>query len=313
MTLRLALVVGLSSATLFASDAARARGQSQVTPSFRARSIVVSVDVSVRRGNNPVSGLTAEDFVLTDHGVQQEVEVVDVQDIPVDVSLVVDLSGSTSGRLDQYRSDVLAIARLIRPADQLRVITFSSRVDQLLPLSPNGTLPPVARMHSAGASSVYDGVAAALIRPVGVDRRHLIVAFTDGQENTSFLTLDDLMAVAQRSEAVIHLSRSQNDAMTAVAEATGGTNHGNWIRRSMLGTFADILDAFRQSYVLRYRPTGVPTDGWHAITVTVKRPGRYDIRTRRGYFGGLESDAGRREPPLTCWPLGPCANRVAIH
>jgi hypothetical protein len=283
MTLRLAFIVGLGAVTLAAGGR---RAQSQAPPSFRARSTAVSVDVSVRRGNNPVPGLAAADFALSDNGVPQEIELVDVQAIPVDVSLVVDLSGSTSDRLDQYRSDVLGIAKLIRATDQLRVITFAARVDQLLALSPGGTLPPVANMKTADSSSVYDGIAAALIRAVDVDRRHLIVAFSDGLENASVLTHDDLLAVAQRSEAVMHLSGSRSDAVTAVAEATGGRNHGSVFQRSMLGAFKEIFTAFQQSYVLRYRPTGVTPEGWHAINVTVKRTGRFDIRARRGYFGG---------------------------
>ena len=243
----LGVAVGLAAVASQGLDAGRAQGQVQVPPLFRARSTMVSVDVSVRRGNNPVAGLTAADFVVTDNGVPQEVELVDVQAIPVDVSLVVDLSGSTSGQLDRYRSDVLGIARAIRPTDRLRVITFANRVNQLLALSPGGTTPPVASMESAGASSVYDGIAAALIRAVDIDRRHLIVAFTDGGENASILTLEDLLAVAQRSESVLHLSRNAADALTTVAEATGGANHANWIQRSMLGAFEGIFAAFRQS------------------------------------------------------------------
>jgi len=285
---RLTVVVAIGLGTLVAGG--RAHGLAHTGPlqqaTFRTRSTFVSVDVSVRRGNNPVADLTAADFVLTDNGVPQAIELVGMQAVPIDVSLVVDLSGSTAGQLDRYRSDVLGIARAIRPTDQLRVITFGISVDQLLALSPGGTVPPVANMKSIGASSVYDGIAAALIRAVDIDRRHLIVAFTDGGENASILTLDDLLAVAQRSESVLHLSRNATDALTAVAEATGGTNHGSWLNRSMLGAFEDIFAAFRQSYVLRYRPTGVPAGGWHEIDVTLTRPGRFDIRARRGYFGG---------------------------
>jgi hypothetical protein len=39
------------------------------------------------------------------------------------------------------------------------------------------------------------------------------------------------------------------------------------------------------SYVLQYVPQGVPADGWHEVSVTVKKQPKYDIRARRGYKG----------------------------
>jgi hypothetical protein len=53
----------------------------------------------------------------------------------------------------------------------------------------------------------------------------------------------------------------------------------------MINDFKKIFEVFRQSYVLRYRPTGVKPEGWHELKVTLVRRGRFDIRARRGYFG----------------------------
>jgi hypothetical protein len=55
---------------------------------------------------------------------------------------------------------------------------------------------------------------------------------------------------------------------------------------SIAAFFESILANFRQRYVLRYQPRGVPPDGWHTITVKVTKPGKYDVQARRGYFGG---------------------------
>jgi len=274
-------------------------------PTFRTRSTLVSVDVSVRSGNRPVADLTSADFVVTDNGVQQKVELVDVAAVPVDVSLVVDLSGSTSGSQDRYRDDVAGIAKIIKEADRLRVIAFSRDVDEILPLSPAGTRPPVERLTVGTSSSVFDGIAAALLRRADLGRRHLIVVFTDGGEGgTAFInvtrapgtpllhmmggsivSLADLIAIAKRSDSVLHLSGNNNERLTALAEDTGGGNHGSFLQRSIVGDFEGIYAAFRRSYVLRYSPTGVEAGGWHAITVSLARPGPFDIRARRGYFG----------------------------
>ena len=47
--------------------------------------------------------------------------------------------------------------------------------------------------------------------------------------------------------------------------------------------FRRVLDDYRSGYVLQYVPEGVAASGWHEISVTVTRPGRYDVRARKGY------------------------------
>lgn len=121
-----------------------------------------------------------------------------------------------------------------------------------------------------------------------------------------------LLEVADRSDAILHLERRytygelalqrdprgtdtenvqllwprETDVIERVAMATGGTVHHPQNDESMVAAVTQILDEFRQSYVLHYQPTGVTSGGWHRITVRVTRPGKYDVQARRGYFGG---------------------------
>jgi hypothetical protein len=50
-------------------------------------------------------------------------------------------------------------------------------------------------------------------------------------------------------------------------------------------TFAQILDEFRRSYVLRYSPEGVKAGGWHQVRVEVPSQPGLTIKSRSGYFG----------------------------
>ena len=81
---------------------------------FRSTTAVVSVSVSVKRGNAVVANLTAADFALTDNGVAQIVEAVSMESVPVDVTLFLDTSGSTAGKLDEMQHDVQSILQLLR-------------------------------------------------------------------------------------------------------------------------------------------------------------------------------------------------------
>ena len=272
------------------------------TPTFRSATTLVSVDVSVQRGNASVAGLVSADFALTDNGVLQSIDAVsiDAVAVPVDVTLVVDTSGSTSDSISQFRADVLSIAQLLRPIDRLRLIAFDSRVKQLFALQPAGAAVPVELLTTGNLSSVFDGVAAALLRQPDLDRRGLIVAFTDGIDNRSILLPEQLLAVAKRAETVLHAvgladypgltpytQVAPSSQLRAVIEATGGAAHaGSLWSGSAVGDFKKIFEEFRHSYVLQFHPTGVPLNGWHDLTVKITRPGSYNVKARKGYFGG---------------------------
>ena len=73
-------VVGVALAVSVASLAAQ-------RSAFRSTTALVSVSVSVKRGNNVVANLTAPDFALTDNGVAQTVEAVSIESVPIDVTL----------------------------------------------------------------------------------------------------------------------------------------------------------------------------------------------------------------------------------
>jgi len=47
------------------------------------------------------------------------------------------------------------------------------------------------------------------------------------------------------------------------------------------GSPLDILQEFRQRYLISYTPRGVAKDGWHKLDVRVKRGGT--VKARPGY------------------------------
>lgn len=287
----------------------------QQRPQFRTFTDVVTVDVSVRRGNQPVPGLKAADFRLTDNGVPQTIETLEMTALPLDVTVAVDTSGSMLTMLGPVRSYMQKAAALLKPGDRMRLISFSDAVSQLspfTPVSPEFTVPPLAE---GGGTSMYDGLVAALVPPREGDRRHLVVAFTDGIDTMSVLNSEALLEVGRRSDSVLHLflvtlslvtppppptldwrldtrrpwaPAALEDAFFALrdtARDTGGLFQRLFDSPSMPEALRRAIEDFRTSYVLRYRATGVARDGWHAITVTLTKPSPHEVRARRGYFG----------------------------
>ena len=91
---------------------------------FRARTDLVAISASVKRGNAPVANLAAADFRVTDNGVAQSIDAVTIESVPLDVTLFMDTSGSTAGALDRMKKNVVSIAGMLRPDDQFRLLTI---------------------------------------------------------------------------------------------------------------------------------------------------------------------------------------------
>lgn len=219
MTARVRALMLVAAAAIVGADAwpfAQNTPPVQSPQTFRSGADSVIVDVSVRRGNTPVTGLTAADFELRDNGVVQQVESVDVSAVPIDLSLVVDVSGNPDRPwIDKPRTAAQAVAEveselrnvtgLLREGDRVRLFAIDTYVQQVWPLQPAGRVPPITRLDFDGHATLYDTLAATLLQPVEPERRHVIIAATRGLDAGSLLTAAGVRAIAERSDAQLHL------------------------------------------------------------------------------------------------------------
>lgn len=269
-------------------------------PAFRGLGEAVNIPASVRGGNKPVGGLTAADFALFDNGVKQTIQTVSIETQPIDVTLLLDVSRSVQGtRLEQLKSSVIETSLLLRPTDRLRLIAVQHVLREVFPFQPGGTPPPVAGLTAAGGTSLYDGIAAAIMGATEPGRRQLIIAYTDGQDTISTLPIEMVRDLSDVSEAVVQLvvstarpgGSARPDAVPAArtlnefATRTGGQLFVLDNATAITDAFKQAIEDFRTSYVLGYVPTGVKSGGWHDVQVKVTS-GNYEVRARKGYSGG---------------------------
>lgn len=300
-------------ACLAASGPARLGAQQ---PTFRVRTDVVSVPASVMKGREPMRGLVAADFEVTDNGVSQQVEAVSLERVPIDVTLVI-TGYRKSAAADHIRGLISAhdTRELLTPADRLRIVEIGDDVRGAL-VGADFTVPTDhADAQYIPGIALVDGLFYAIAWPVDADRRHLVVAFTDGWDTWSTLELDMLPRLAAHSDAVLHAVlwdtpdsagpdragsvgpgtpppmpdfwRREWEAgyhtVDAAVQRTGGTLQTT---KNAAEALASIIDDFRSSYVLRYTPRNVALKGWHELRVKVTRPGSFAVRARKGYEGG---------------------------
>ena len=301
---------------------------------FRSHVDGVSVEVSVRSAGKPVEGLTAKDFVLIDNGVRQQIEILDTEAVPLDVTLIIDTSGSTATVVESLTNDMRRIAALLRPDDRLRLLTIDTYVNQIFPMQPAAAHPAIDHLTANGLSSVNDALAAAMLRPVESNRRHLVIALTDAIDSISALDAHAVRDIAQRSDATLHLSHlslqsasvlgafqcrmmgrcyptsrfwipfgeHDPDTLREAARLTGGDLYepGFFAQANPVTIFTQVLEDFRRSYVLRYMPQGGARTGWHDVTVRVPGSPSCVVRARKGYANGLSGPPpdGRKTAPV---------------
>jgi Ca-activated chloride channel family protein len=277
------------------------------TPLFRAGADVVSVDASVQRDRRPVTGLKAVDFELLDNGVPQEITDVAYEKLPIDVTMLLDVSASVTGDvLVELRKALRQVRADLAPGDRLRLLTFNMGIRRLAdfdqPASDiDGAL---ASVSGAGSSAVFDGLAVALSAADAPGRRRLIVLFSDGQDSSSITDVETLLDVARRSSPTVAVllgspsledpalrfrttSASGSETVGAlferIARETGGIVAPVKPGETLTSRFRRMLQEFRSSYVLYFTPRGVERAGVHTLDVRVKRSGA-DVRARRSYI-----------------------------
>ena len=282
-----------------AAIAAQAAPQALPPAVFRSGIEVVELDVSVTRGGQPVQGLTARDFALTDNGVAQEVDSVMLDRLPLSVTLVLDTSTSVAGdRLAHLVQAGDGLVSALRPDDRVALVTFSHLVDLRVPMTEDK---PAVRdaLHGItglGATALRDAVELALALQPRDRTRPLMLIFTDGLDTTSWLAEDAVVDTARRVGVVIHAVRVESDRfLERLAESSGGRTWSATSDRQLRELFTSALDEMRARYLLTYTPKGVARAGWHELKVRL-RSGRADITARPGYFVAAASSSGSSRP-----------------
>ena len=288
--MRVGRVVGLV-VVLYAAPVAERQ------PVFRATVDLVRLDLLAVHDGQPVVGLTADDFEVFDNGVRQQIERVLFEEVPIDIVLAFDTSLSVRGeKLDHLLEASHAFLRGLRTNDRMGLMTFDSRVR--LRTQVTGALELVARhlyqVQAAGSTSLLDAVYWSLLLPMRAEGRQVVLLFSDGLDNTSWLERMDVLRVVQRSEAVIYAvglrrkvvwptSGVDNRLLENLAEESGGRLFFADSSDRLRPVFERVLAELRTRYLLTYYPRGVPRPGWHTLQVKLKsRPG--DVITRRCYL-----------------------------
>jgi Ca-activated chloride channel family protein len=302
-------------------------------PLYRADVDLLSLAARVTdRNNNVVHGLTADRFRLYEDGVLQKISFFAEEDEPVSLGIVLDVSSSmgSTGKLDQAKEVLAQLTGSVRPGDETFYLEFHRQVDKIIDFTsdPRPILQAIAqaRVRQDG-TSLYDAVARALcyIRSAHYHRRALVVV-TDGADQNSHRSLDELIPVVQASQAQVfvigYFGKEEYDLYRGsgrtkvtlvssqeidnpvmvfgrLAKESGADSFFPTSPSKLQEAVAAVGRQLRSQYTLAYYPK--PKAGaFRRIEIKVAQSGTR-VRARRG-FGNIEYGPaqGSLEPSAGC-------------
>lgn len=269
---------------------------------FSSKVDSVTLDVIVTARGRPLLGLGAGDFEVRDNGVLQQASLLAAGSFPLDVVLALDTSSSLSGeRLRTLEAASRDLVGALRAEDRVALFTFNHAVARRQALTQDTAALAAAfdGVTPSGDTALVDAMYAAIAGADAGGRRTLLIVFSDGIDTASWLTSEAVVQAARQSGTVIYAVSTVEAGRTPVvlrdvAKATGG--EVITVDSGRLQTvFLDILNDFRNRYLLSYTHRTTPPPGWHKVEVRVKRRGAV-VRTREGYFVGTGGGSSRLSP-----------------
>ena len=173
---------------------------------FDTTLITIPVTVLERTGLYMPS-LSQSNFQIFENGKEQEIAYFSSTDKPFTAILLLDVSGSTSLKIEQIQDGAIAFVRQMMPQDKVMVISFDSGVKTLLEFSSDKDALETAirKLKFGGGTSLYDAVDKSLDKYIAkIEGKKAIVLFTDGVDTTSARAgYESTVSDAVESEAVI--------------------------------------------------------------------------------------------------------------
>lgn len=297
MRLRLSALLAVLLTTSSLPGAAQDSSASFVSTSSEL--VVLPVTVSNKQGGF-VADLPQDRFVVFDNGRRQEVALFSNEDTPVTVGLVIDTSGSMKAKLPEVIIAAATFKRRSNPQDEMFVVAFNDTVVErgrgpASPASDDHALESDLRsLVAQGRTALYDGLSAGLDRmALAMRPRKALIVVSDGADNASRSTLEQVLTAARRSNVTIYTvglfdldGPDRNPkVLKSLAQSTGGDRFLPRSPSELVQACEKIARELRSGYTIGYPPPD--RDGvFHRIRVQVTSSGtdKLQVRTRPGYF-----------------------------
>jgi len=272
---------------------------------FRADTrLVVCHTTVVDKNNRLVTDLPESAFSVTENGVPQTIKEFRREDVPVSLGLIIDNSGSMREKRAKVAAAALDLVKASNKDDEVFIVNFNDDAYLDLPHGKDFTN-DIAEMEEAlshidsrGGTAMRDAIRMSIdhVKQKGHHDKKVLVVVTDGNDNSSVISLENLVKAAQQSEVLIYsvglLSEEERReavrakrALEELATATGGETFFPKDLSEVDRYAEDVARDIRSQYTIEYSPSNTAMDGsYRMIKVAVNAPGHPSVRPRSGYY-----------------------------
>ena len=284
----------------------------------RVETNLVSLNVSVyaTRLRTEVAKLDQKDFTVTEDGRAQEISFFAKTDVPFDLVLLLDLSGSTSGKRDLIRKSTKRFIEAARPSDRIAIVAFADDVWIVSPLTVDRAklLRSANEITGGRGSHVWDALEFTLEQVLGSatsPRRRAVVFMTDGVDNAlaggtagSSISYADLLESVRKHDALIvpiyldtegresylgdqgrRMYENARNTLGVLAYESGGLYYSARKVEDLNGVYEQVIEDLGKVYSLGYRSTNQKRDGsWRTVNIEISGHPELKTRARPGYY-----------------------------
>ncbi|MGE5489130.1 MAG: VWA domain-containing protein [bacterium] len=268
-----------------------------------ARLVVLHATVVDRKGEF-LTNLPQSAFKVYEDGVEQSLRIFRREDVPVSMGIVIDNSGSMRDKRRQVERAALGLVKASNRNDEVFIVNFND--EAWLDVDFTNDLKVLEeglrQIDSRGGTAMRDAIDSSMdhLKAKAKRDKKVLIVVTDGNDNTSEITLERLVQKAQNREVIVYTiglldeeggreAKRAKRALTTIAEATGGQAFFPQHVDDIFQYALDIAKDIRNQYVLAYSPHRQELDGtYRRIKVTVDGKNRPTVRTRTGYYASPE-------------------------
>ncbi|HLK63054.1 MAG TPA: VWA domain-containing protein [Bryobacteraceae bacterium] len=291
---------------------------------FRVDVQLVNVGFSVRDSSGKlVTNLTQDDFEVIEDGVPQKISFfAKSSDVPLNLGLVVDLSGSQGPFIKQHHKDLKTfLTEVLTPQDRAFLVCFGGNVRLVTEYSPSakflsdalegfqgtehkGDYPMLGpREIRTQGTSFYDAIyhtSRQMLTNAERGRKAMII-FSDGEDNASAHHMMDAIEAAQTNNVLLFCIRYTDirngrenarnkygtSVMARLARETGGMDY-DAKEKGLAQNFREIGEQLRSSYELGYHSTSPDADeSFHKVVIRGKQgtpAAQLTVHAKTGYY-----------------------------
>jgi Ca-activated chloride channel homolog len=260
--------------------------------------VVLQTTVTNDRGE-VITGLDRSAFTVYENGKAQAITAFSRDDVPVSLGLALDHSRSMRLSRTRVEAAARALAGASNPRDEVFLMGFADKPAIEIPFTDDARAleEGIGRFAYIGGTALREAVVAGEVYLGQHARRQrkILVVISDGCDNSSEASREDVRERARRSRTVVHAigllheddpskAHRGREELDALCSETGGLAYYPRATEDAAVIALDLARRIRSQYTIGYSPANQSLDGsYRRIRVVAKGPGRLSVRTRRGY------------------------------